>query len=137
MQDFTHDNAESQDLGGHDQQTKSPGKPGKKGSSLLVDLVSLLLLLSAVFIWTEYRIDAAVEERIAEHLAESPHQKVAVLDYSEIQEAFADQIEKDQVDAFIMAKRDQIADLIKDGYIVLDGNTVIGAPRKSQYVVQP
>jgi maltose-binding protein MalE len=113
------------------------GKPSKnKGSSLIVDLACIGLIVGALLFWFEVRSESLIEQAIEHHLAESSHQKVAVLDYSEIQDAFASEIKKGQVEAFILAKKDQIERLIKEGYVVLDGNMVVGAPQSSQYVIK-
>lgn len=113
------------------------GKPSRnKGSSLIVDLACIGLIVGALLFWFEVRSESLIEQAIEQHMAESSHQKVAVLDYSEIQDAFASEIQKGQVEAFILAKKDQIERLIKEGYVVLDGNMVVGAPQSSQYVIK-
>ena len=113
------------------------GKPSRnKGSSLIMDLACIGLIVGALLFWFEVRSESLIEQAIEQHLAQSSHQKVAVLDYSEIQDAFASEIQKGQVEAFILAKKDQIEQLINDGYLVLDGNTVVGAPQSSQYVIK-
>jgi hypothetical protein len=114
------------------------GKVSKtKNSSILVDIITFVLVIGAMALWVEYRVDSMVEAGIANHISSTPHEKIAVLDYSEIQDAFSSQMQKGDVESFILAKKDQIEALIKKGYVVLDGNTVVGAPQSSQYVVKP
>jgi hypothetical protein len=95
------------------------GKVSKtKNSSILVDIITFVLVIGAMALWVEYRVDSMVEAGIANHISSTPH-------------------EKGDVESFILAKKDQIEALIKKGYVVLDGNTVVGAPQSSQYVVKP
>jgi hypothetical protein len=118
------------------QQDQSPGKQvksGKSRASLLVDIVTILLLLGLIAYWIEYRIGAAVFE----HTNSMPHAKVAVLDYSEIQAEFERQPDTDSVARLVESKAGQIQELVKRGYVVIDGNSVVAAPQAVKYTIKP